>query len=845
MAPTTTTAPDVPCCICMEVVDYQSSLLVQCARCAIRVHVQCYGRSLAGGDASAWLCQACEHLSSSSSPCVTPQCAVCPIAGGALRLTSQRDVWCHVLCVNWIPELYHSLAGAMDEAVDISLLDRSRSSLRCLVCGLRGGCIQCVSGRCAKAFHVLCAFRAPSSLLFTGYNPDNQQVYHCRTHLSDVVSTRYEMVDNSWRALPETKQFLAAHPPSKEPKCRFCANKVTPPNKESHETQCLLGWLARQDASKRKAELERLGVKAVEVSYKQAKSPSKKGGGKTRSKSSPKKSSRDKRQTPPMRACPECGEAVRETHMMGHLKNTCPKSRHAMKRRNNMTSPRNLGAGLEDAEPADLTDVLFASWPGQNSGAPMDSTYFWKVVENHFFSSNVLEKKRMDQLSKSLCGVKLEDIAKASRRRPLQASDIHCRDTLRLERSAEDPKQTLTLTKFAHKCDFLMRASHCRCLSDPLAKPMIEICHNPECTRRISEQPADSVSKNVLEGSGADIHVQFTNGENTAVSCKYSLRVSHNGATMHQHAASNGTVASIFQHDAMSTLVGFDMQTKKVPLAKDDQLLISLDACDQVKEAPVEKSPETNALKTSILTLPADTPLTDELTPAINLLMEYLKDTTEQNRYRIRTLYKRLQGKEGDDSKFQLKAQTTDMYYREFAAWKGLCSSLLIGYRCGGEPEEDAKKTAESEEQEGSTEDEDDPIDDGTCVVCFDGQSPETNPIIFCDRCELAVHQRCYGMAKVPSNEFICDRCRATREGLDPATDVFCQLCSLSDANHSIIQTLPDVKSTMKKKTGWRLKRSCGQVSQCPKILVILNLPSLSSFLNWWIKYEFPVRDLW
>lgn len=160
--------------------------------------------------------------------------------------------------------------------------------------------------------------------------------------------------------------------------------------------------------------------------------------------------------------------------------------------------------------------------------------------------------------------------------------------------------------------------------------------------------------------------------------------------------------------------------------------------------------------------------------------MEYLKDTTEQNRYRIRTLYKRLQGREGDDNKFQIKAQTTDMYYREFAAWKRLCSSLLIGYRSGDEPEKEVKKT-DTEEQEGSTEDEDDAIDDGTCVVCFDGQSPETNPIIFCDRCELAVHQRCYGMDKVPSNEFICDRCRATREGLDPATDVFCQLCSLSD----------------------------------------------------------------
>ncbi|GMF42427.1 unnamed protein product [Phytophthora fragariaefolia] len=460
------------------------------------------------------------------------------------------------------------------------------------------------------------------------------------------------------------------------------------------------------------------------------------------------------------------------------MKNSCPKSRHAVNRKNNLTSPRN---GLDETEPADMTDVLFASWPGQNSGAPMDSTYFWKVVENHFFSRSVLEKKRMEQLSKSLCGVKLEDIAKATRRRPLQASDIHCRDTLRLERNANDPKQALALKKFAHKCDFLMRASHCRCLSDPLAKPMIEICHNPECSQLIPEQPCNSDSKFVPEGSESDIHVQFKNGEDTVVNCKYSLRVSQNGATMNEHAANNGTFASIFQHDAMSTLVGFDMQTKKVPLAKDDQLLISLDACDHVKERSEEKPLESNPPKVSILTFPADTTLTDELTPAINLLMEHLKDTTEQNRYRIRTLYKRFQGKESEDNKFLLRAQITDMYYREFAAWKRLCSSLLIGYRSGDEPKDDDKKITESDEQEGSTEDEDDAIDDGTCFVCFDGQSPETNPIIFCDRCELAVHQRCYGMAKVPSNEFICDRCRASREGLDPATDVFCQLCSLGD----------------------------------------------------------------
>ncbi|KAG7401148.1 hypothetical protein PHYBOEH_002706 [Phytophthora boehmeriae] len=497
-----------PCCICMEVKDYHSTMLIECTKCGIRVHVKCYGLSLEGGDASSWLCQPCAHMSQSSPPpAVAPQCAVCPIAGGALRLTDQTDVWCHVLCINWIPELYHSLAGAMDEAVEIALLDRSRSSLKCLVCGLRGGCIQCVSGRCAKAFHVLCAFRSPSSLIFTGYNTESQQVYHCKGHLSDVSSRRYEMVDNSWRTLPEVQKFVADHPLT-EGKCRFCSNKIAAAGRESHETQCLLGWLSRRDADRRKKELDRLGLKPPQISYakKNIKSPSKKNGknrGKNRTSNdhvngSPSaRNGKYKRHPVPMRDCPECGEPIRETLMMGHLKNSCPRSRHAngsKLKRNRMMSPRNFGNGAiqEETEAADLSDVLFASWPGQNSGAPMDSTYFWKVMENHFFSSKMLEKKRMEQLSKSLCGVKLDELAK----------------------------------------------------------------------------------------------------------------------------------------------------------------------------------------------------------------------------------------------------------------------SLVIGYKYSDQKEQENPKS-ESEEQD--TEEEDDSLDDGTCVVCFDGQSPESNPIVFCDRCELAVHQRCYGIAKVPSRtEGIC-----------------------------------------------------------------------------------------
>ena len=34
-----------------------------------------------------------------------PQCCLCPVTGGALKPTTLRDIWCHVTCMQWIPEV--------------------------------------------------------------------------------------------------------------------------------------------------------------------------------------------------------------------------------------------------------------------------------------------------------------------------------------------------------------------------------------------------------------------------------------------------------------------------------------------------------------------------------------------------------------------------------------------------------------------------------------------------------------------------------------------------------------------------------------------------------------------
>ncbi|CAM1505388.1 Fc.00g110250.m01.CDS01 [Cosmosporella sp. VM-42] len=112
---------------------------------------------------------------------------------------------------------------------------------------------------------------------------------------------------------------------------------------------------------------------------------------------------------------------------------------------------------------------------------------------------------------------------------------------------------------------------------------------------------------------------------------------------------------------------------------------------------------------------------------------------------------------------------------------------------------------------------------DSKCAICDDGDCENTNAIVFCDGCNLAVHQECYGVPFIPEGQWLCRKCQLCGRGLP--TCIFCPnndgafkqtnsskwahlLCAMwipevSLGNHTFMEPVMDVEKVPKNR--WKL----------------------------------------
>ncbi|KDO33793.1 hypothetical protein SPRG_01672 [Saprolegnia parasitica CBS 223.65] len=368
------------------------------------------------------------------------------------------------------------------------------------------------------------------------------------------------------------------------------------------------------------------------------------------------------------------------------------------------------------------SDNLFMTWPGQQFGHLMQSAFFWDQVSVAFFSKYPMQKKRLEPLAHWLTGAKPDGIEK-----PRGAYDKpRCADTV-VVTSSED---WMVQTGMKHTCDYMLLASGAQCAFDQEVHPFLHV-------HSVTPSPASDGTSRIAVN--LVVH-------STAVRCTFALSNT-------EPPADADVAWTRFKPDAFH-----DLLTNATPAyPRGTKLWVALLGLEPLTNVLIKQQYGASAAFTG-------TQVQDDMTLEMQLCVDLLNEQMKTNRVRWRSLWaKGTQYMQAQEA--QLTTQShVERLYLEYAWWKAVCLCLIKGTN-------DLPIVPETDRLQ--------PFEDGTCVICFDGISEDANPIIFCEACDIAVHQRCYGVAEIPKTDFYCDKCIALRKV--PSALVFCQLCPMRD----------------------------------------------------------------
>ncbi|RHY24528.1 hypothetical protein DYB32_008815 [Aphanomyces invadans] len=756
---------------------------------------------------------------------------------------------CHLVCVRWLPELKQvpSELHPTASVVDADLLYGTRKSLKCHICQKRNGCLQCMVKRCTKAFHAVCALRAPETKVYTGITEANHLACICDAHFAEVRATFRSIKDEYWdqpyigeevddviddgdasdtgqsrpptplnappssmltqpplptmlapvahfvkpptpnkvgrprknplpsqdpsapkpmlppppgstqaplpflpapmmstvgRPRPLTPQtYPSPHPPhsmtvSSKPSdvavCTWCMQPMLSSMLQVHQQSMCQSQPSQRNSTSKDSNLpkktrgrppgptsktnkDRLLLQPQEALAKKADGPS---GPKTGMKLQPS----------PLIASagpfPRPMMTMQPRPMASHPMATIPRPPDG-----HPTPPPQPVKDILMENALGLlrlnsVDPLFASWPSMLGGGLLQSRDFWTQVLQAFFSKPGLTPPKWNPITQWLAGVSCQAFLQPLKP-PTKCSDV----TTFTQISSE----WLAATDVRHTCDAMLQSHGVRC-----AQPLTPFTHIKSLTR---ESETSGILEVVLASHNRPLlHCRF------AVVCAVHAPTNSDAPNVVWSRFRPNNALVSMPNDAESTILSSTTApavSPQQPPHKELPIWIALLSSEETTDVTVSDMYDSAAVHVT------NAPVKDDMALESMLCWDLLQEQLKVNRMRMQSLWRKANAASASDA--TAAAKHVESLYEEYNWWKSVCTSMMKG----------TNDMPFLDDPDGNLTGDLQSFEDGTCVVCMDGYSEDSNPIIFCDKCDVAVHQRCYGVATIPKSDFYCDKCSA------------------------------------------------------------------------------------
>lgn len=702
------------------------------------MHQSCYGiPEVPEGN---WYCDVCE-INQNPEEIV---CELCSNFGGAYKRTDDNK-WIHSLCALWIPDIYSVASISTDETrYTLRAVDKQRYKLKCY-CGKKGAAAQCSFGRCAIAAHPWCVIHNPKGFTNRIVKTEDGEVLceiFCKQHavaVKEPIKPKSKPKTNKSFDDLDADEFI---------------EKTTKRSK------------SRDDLAMDKSKIVLSMDHALLFSNSSAvtQKPTKK-------------------------------RIVDDDNTEGQT-----------------------GGEIPNEEPK-FQPYTMCEWPGQSEGEPMDLDHFWKVVSLYYaedptITSNILgavreifgstdnkelmclpclaqpndknqylvseainaqlsgfsdkdrnnlfdEEKRVKMLSRVL-----EDIAYLEGNGPKVGSS-HQLPPSGSSTSNLVPAPDAVDTSIGADCEDKVVESYNKLAADLILDDVSFL------TKQLHSHKVVTTSTNAHVNT---ISAVF-DGINQRYSCEFKVIIDDKSinvdeAKKKEKAVKSWTKLSVKDSDSMWVqryIIGiihdstapvdcnYDVhigvahinsvyEDESINLA--DRVIVPRDDSDQIC-----RFIKTDQVAYRALAKAANAKL-DKLLELSNLL-ENANRITEtrnsnsliENKYKKQTVWRKIAENAVRGMCDQASDAKQDDQADIPASWK---------IQVDGRPPPPSEDEVLNESQ-----------DDSTCMCCFDGTSADNNSIVFCDGCNAAMHQYCYGVLEIPDGDYFCDRCRGIQAIVD------------------------------------------------------------------------------